>query len=131
MAAHSRAPHYHAESGWGDCECFRNAATLALRKTGIYTYVPKGHAVDRWIALYTLAHAWRIPSDISSSSVRRGMRPPNTSAYAFDTMIRARCSKDGRDYRPIDNPEMGFPLVTGTDSVDGAVIHRPEESACR
>ena len=40
-------------------ECFRNAATLALRKPDIYMYV-EGYAVNRWIAMHTVAHAWCI-----------------------------------------------------------------------
>ena len=43
-------------------ECFRNAATLALRKPNIYMYV-EGYAVNRWIAMHTVAHAWCINSD--------------------------------------------------------------------
>jgi len=40
-------------------ECFRNAAALALRKPGMYMYV-EGYAVNRWIAMHTVAHAWCI-----------------------------------------------------------------------
>ena len=39
-----------------------NAATLALRKPDIYMYV-EGYAVNRWIAMHTVAHAWCINSD--------------------------------------------------------------------
>ena len=37
-------------------ECFRNAATLALLKPHIYIYV-EGYAVNRWIAMHTVALA--------------------------------------------------------------------------
>ncbi len=43
-------------------ECFRNAAALALRKPDMYMYV-EGYAVNRWIAMQTVAHAWCINSD--------------------------------------------------------------------
>jgi hypothetical protein len=43
-------------------ECFRNAATLALRKPDLYVYV-EGYAVNRWVAMHTVAHAWCVGSD--------------------------------------------------------------------
>jgi hypothetical protein len=43
-------------------ECFRNAAALALRKPDMYMYV-EGYAVNRWVAMHTVAHAWCIGVD--------------------------------------------------------------------
>ena len=40
-------------------ECFRNAASLALRKPDLYTYV-EGYAFNRWVAVQPVAHAWCI-----------------------------------------------------------------------
>jgi hypothetical protein len=100
-------------------ECFRNAATLALRKPNIYMYVA-GYAVNRWIAMRTMAHAWCINSDnfLVDSTWDEGAEyfgVPFRHDY-LRRVLRART-----DYGLIDNPEMGFPLVTGAHSADEAV----------
>jgi hypothetical protein len=100
-------------------ECFRNAAALALRKPDIYMYV-EGYAVNRWIAMHTVAHAWCINSDnfVVDPTWDEGTEyfgVPFRHDY-LRRVLKAR-SDDGL----IDNPEMDFPLVTGAHSVDEAV----------
>ena len=101
-------------------ECFRNAATLALRVPDTYMYV-EGYAVNRWVAMHTVAHAWCIGSD------KFVVDPTwDEGAEYFGVPFRhnylRRVLKARRDYGLIDNPEMGFPLVTGAHRVDEAVI---------
>ena len=100
-------------------ECFRNAATLALRKPDIYMYV-EGYAVNRWIAMHTVAHAWCINSD---NFVVDPTWDEGTEYYGvpFRHDYLRRVLKAGSDDGLIDNPEMDFPLVTGAHSVDEAV----------
>jgi hypothetical protein len=101
-------------------ECFRNAATLALRKPDIYMYV-EGYAVNRWIAMHTVAHAWCINSD---NFVVDPTWDEGTEYFGvpFRHDYLRRVLKARRDYVLIDNPEMDFPLVTGAHRVDEAVI---------
>lgn len=106
-------------------ECFLNAATLALRKPDIYMYV-EGYAVNRWIAMHPVAHAWCITfdNDVVDPTWDDG-------AEYFGVPFRhdylRRVLKARRDYGLIDNPEMDFPLVTGAFSVDEAVINRRDD----
>jgi hypothetical protein len=101
-------------------ECFRNAATLALRKADIYMYV-EGYAVNRWIAMHTVAHAWCINSD---NFVVDPTWDEGTEYFGvpFRHGYLRRVLKAKRDYGLIDNPEMDFPLVTGAHRVHEAVI---------
>ena len=109
-------------------ECFRNAATLALRKPDIYMYV-EGYAVNRWMAMHTVAHAWCIGSD---NFVVDPTWDEGTEYFGvpFRHDYLSRVLKARRDYGLIDNPEMDFPLVTGAHPVDEAVINWREESTC-
>ena len=108
-------------------ECFRNAATLALRKPDIYMYV-EGYAVNRWIAMHTVAHAW-------CSGLDNLVIDPtwNEGTDYFGVPFRhdylRRVLKSRKDYGLIDNSEMDFPLVTGAHPVGEAVINWREESA--
>ena len=89
-------------------ECFRNAATLALRKPDIYMYI-EGYAVNRWIAMHTVTHAWCITSD---NHVVNPTWDEGTEYFGvpFRHVYLRRVLKARRDYGLIDNPEMDFPL---------------------
>jgi hypothetical protein len=104
-------------------ECFRNAATLALRKPGIYTYV-EGYAVNRWMTMHTVAHAWCVRSNnvVVDPTWDEGAE---YFGVPFQHDYLRRVLKARRDYGLIDNPEMGFPLLTGAHRVDEAVISWP------
>jgi hypothetical protein len=101
-------------------ECFRNAAALALRKADIYIYV-EGYAVNRWIAMHAVAHAWCIGSDkfVVDPAWEEGTE---YFGVPFRHDYLSRVLKARRDYGLIDNPEMDFPLVTGAHPVDEAII---------
>jgi hypothetical protein len=108
-------------------ECFRNAATLALRKPKLYTYV-EGYAVNRWIALHTVAHAWCVGSDnlVVDPTWDEGTEYFGVP-FQHDYLRRVLGAR--KDYGLIDNPEIDFPLVTGAHSADDAVVTRCQKSA--
>ena len=108
-------------------ECFRNAATLALRKPNTYMYV-EGYAVNSWVALHTVAHAWCVGSD-NLVVDRTWDEGTEYFGVPFRHDYLSRVLKARRDYGLIDNTEMDFPLVTGAHPVDEAVINWREESA--
>jgi hypothetical protein len=108
-------------------ECFRNAATLALRKPNLYTYV-EGYAVNRWIAMHTVAHAWCVGSDNYAVDPTWD-EGTEYFGVAFRHDYLRRVLKSRRDYGLIDNPEMDFPLVTGAHRADEAVVTLCQESA--
>jgi hypothetical protein len=108
-------------------ECFRNAATLALRKPDLYVYV-EGYAVNRWVAMHTVAHAWCVSSDTFVVD-RTWDEGTEYFGVPFRHDYLRGVLKVRRDYGLIDNPEMDFPLVTGAHPVDEAVINWREESA--
>jgi hypothetical protein len=92
-------------------ECFRNAATLALRNPNIYIYV-EGYAVNTWIAMHTMAHAWCINSDDFAVDPTWDEGTEYFGVpFRHDYLRQALNAR--RDYGLIDNPEMDFPLVTG------------------
>ena len=101
-------------------ECFRNAATLALRKPDLYVYV-EGYAVNRWVAMHTVAHAWCVGSD-NLVVDRTWDEGTEYFGVPFRHDYLSRVLKARRDYGLIDNPEMDFPLVTGAHPVHEAVI---------
>ena len=103
-------------------ECFRNAASLALRKPKLYTYV-EGYAVNRWIALHTVAHAWCVGSDnlVVDPTWDEGTEYFGVP-FRHDYLRRVLGAR--KNYGLIDNPEMDFPLVTGAHRADDAVVTR-------
>ena len=101
-------------------ECFRNAATLALRKPDLYVYV-EGYAVNRWVAMHTVAHAWCVGSD-NFVVDRTWDEGTEYFGVPFRHDYLRGVLKVRRDYGLIDNPEMDFPLVTGAHRVHEAVI---------
>ena len=100
-------------------ECFRIAATQALRKPDIYVYVER-YAVNRWIAMHTVAYAWCINSDkfVVDPTWEDGAE---YFGVPFQHDYLSRVLKARRDYGLIDNPELDFPLMTGAHPVDEAV----------
>lgn len=103
-------------------ECFRNAATLALRKPNLYTYV-EGYAVNRWVAMHTVAHAWCVgPDNYAVDPTWDEGTEYFGVAFRHDHLRRVLKSR--RDYGLIDNPEMDFPLITGAHPADQAVVAR-------
>ena len=106
-------------------ECFRNAARLALRKPDLYTYV-EGYAINRWVAIRPVAHAWCIdPADsVVDTTWEDGV---DYFGVPFRHGYLRRVLDAKRDFGLIDNPEMSFPLVTGAHSAEEAVARpRPE-----
>jgi hypothetical protein len=103
-------------------ECFRNAAALALRKPDMYMYV-EGYAVNRWMTMHTVAHAWCIGVD---NLVVDPTWDEGTDYFGvpFRHDYLRRVLKARRDYGLIDNGEMDFPLVTGAHRAHEAVIDR-------
>ena len=101
-------------------ECFRNAATLALRKPKLYTYV-EGYAVNRWIAMHTVAHAWCVGPDNYAVDPTWD-EGTEYFGVPFRHVYLRRILRARRGYGLIDNPEMGFPLVTGAHRADEAVV---------
>ena len=93
-----------------------------LRKPDMYMYV-EGYAVNRWMTMHAVAHAWCIGLDnlVVDPTWDEG-------AEYFGVPFRhdylRRVLKARRDYRLIDNAEMDFPLVTGAHRVHEAVIDR-------
>ena len=108
-------------------ECFRNAATFALRKPNLYTYV-EGYAVNRWIAMHTVAHAWCVGTDNYAVDPTWDEGTEYFGVPFRHDYVR-RVLKSRGDYGLIDNPEMDFPLVTGAHRANDAVVTRCQESA--
>lgn len=100
-------------------ECFRNAASLALCKPDLYTYV-EGYAINRSVAVRPVAHAWCIdPADfVVDTTWEEGA---DYFGVPFRHEYLRRVLDARRDYGLINNPEMGFPLVTGAHTVEEAV----------
>jgi hypothetical protein len=108
MAVHSNTLHCHAESGWGDRA--------------------NAYAVNRWVAMHAVAHAWCVGSD-NLVVDRTWDEGTEYFGVPFRHDYLSRVLKARRDYGLIDNSEMDFPLVTGAQPVDQAVINWREESA--
>ena len=101
-------------------QCFRNAARLALRKQGSFTYV-EGYAVNTWVADYPVAHAWCVEGEhfVVDTTWDEGadyFGVPFRAEY-----VRRMAGARRRDYPLVDNEEMNFPLLTGAHTVAEAL----------